>query len=99
MDGFRDNFRNTTPEESRPDVMLEPEPVRLLERREAGPEHCIMSVMQHAPDAITVKISTTNFGAAFGSSHTLVHIDRATLDLWGDLLFRASEDAARPEVR
>jgi hypothetical protein len=98
-DAMLDQFRNATPEEYAPVIALEPEPLRLMDRREAGPLHCTMSVMQHGPDRLTLTIDTINFGEGSGSTNMLAHIDRATLDAWAELLIRASEDAARPEVR
>lgn len=86
---FRDSYRNTTPEEYAPAIA--PEPMPLLKTRAAGRPYSEMRVMQHAPDRITVSIQTQGAGCTF-------HIDRETLDAWGELLFRASEDAPRPEA-
>ena len=96
-DAMLDQFRNATPEEFRPVIALEPEPLRLMDRRVAGSPCCNMAVMQHDPDHITLTIRTLGRDAKGGATSTMISIDRATLDLWAELLLRASEDAARPE--
>ena len=93
---FRDNYRNVTPDEAAVVIPVEPEAPKLLARRQAGAPRMRMSVMQHAPDNLTVTISV--FGREVGEGTTFTaHIDRITLDAWGDLLMHAAEDAARPD--
>jgi hypothetical protein len=79
--------------EAEPDA---PEPVPLLRAsREAGPHTQRMLVYQHDPDRIAVTIEQSH---GFGNYSTFrIVVTRATLDAWGELLWRASEDAARPE--
>jgi len=95
-DAMLDQYRNATPEEFR--LALEPEPLRLMDRRVAGSPCCNMAVMQHDPDSISITIRTLGRDAERGAISTMISIDRATLDAWAELLLRASEDAARPEV-
>lgn len=82
---MRDQYRNTTPEEFRPAVPTEREPLLDYRRADLAPGRSAM-VCQHEIDRFTLGVSS-------GEAFICLHLDRAGLDALSDMLLRAVEDA------